>query len=350
MGNRPQTPDLEPSPVIMTPVEAETTFDDNAHIAEVQAAAHRKSLPQFIQAANLQPTDNVLDLGCGIGWTSHFAAPKCQLVIGIDISTKSLEKAVISASNAGLTNVAFSKGNITDAHLLRHAINRAKVWTTALLNSPPAIARGLNDITPQVPTAIPQKFNVVFLCWVMHILDRDTQRRVFTLLRDHFLCPGGRIITTWATPTTRVAFLAAGIGLRNPNGLYPHISATLHEYVGHRDDVNAARQDLRLIVHETGYHMDRCGVFPDWHQLDHVRDATAEIRARAQERSQRENPGWQWLEVARLERLSDMIPRLKDDDTYKYLKHIQRADQRCDISPVHATASVVAVLSVAPPS
>jgi SAM-dependent methyltransferase len=350
MANRPQTPVISPGPVIMSPAQAQAIFDANAHITEVQYAAHRKGLKQFVETANLQPTDTVLDLGCGVGWNARLAAPRCRYVIGIDISQLSLEKAVMGASDIGLTNVAFGHGDITDAYRLRQAVNQAKTWTTTLLNTPAAVYRHPSDITPRVPTAIAQKFHVIFLCWVMHIMNRETQRNVLSLLRDHFLLPGGRILVTWATPKTRMAFIAVGLGLRGPDGVHSRTGTTLHEYVGHRRDVDDADTDLRDVVHGLGFQVDSCGVFPDWHRLDHVRDATLEVRAHAQKLSQLANPAGEWLEIARQERYGQLPSRLRGDAAYDFVKSVQRADEECDIVPFHSVASVLAVLSFPAPS
>ena len=60
---------------------------------------------QILARAEISTSDVVLDLGCGTGLLCLEAALRCQRVIGLDYSSKMLERLRITAENAGLENV-----------------------------------------------------------------------------------------------------------------------------------------------------------------------------------------------------------------------------------------------------
>jgi SAM-dependent methyltransferase len=64
---------------------------------------------RLLSKAAIQPTDHVLDIGCGNGRTSRDAARRAAegRVLGIDLSWQMLERARMLAAQEGLTNVEF---------------------------------------------------------------------------------------------------------------------------------------------------------------------------------------------------------------------------------------------------
>jgi SAM-dependent methyltransferase len=344
-------PDMSPAPNFMTPEQARVCFDQHAFTYELQYAHHRHSLPQFIRAADLQTTDTVLDLGCGIGWNAHLAAPACRYVIAIDVSLQCCLRAIVSAHEAGLRNVALGQGDMTDLALLRQRIQRAKTWTTDFVNNPQATYNGgqrLSDIAADIPTSVSMRFSVIFICWVMHMLDDTTKQTFLAMIRDHFLAPGGRIVITWSTPTTRMATIAVGYALKPiTGGPYSKMGTAINEYVGHRRDVEDARHDLRQTVHSLGFRVNLCRAFPNWQDLE-MTDATSEIRLAAQRLSGEENPAWQWLELARQQRHGGMMDRLGQDMTYQVTSQERGPNERMEMAPLHSVAAVLAVLTYSP--
>jgi SAM-dependent methyltransferase len=343
---------MSPNPHIMTAEEARQCFDGCAETYELQYAHHRQTLPQLIEAAQLIATDTVLDLGCGIGWVAQFAAPLCHHVIAIDISAKCLLRAIIGTHENGLDNVAMGRADITDRHALRGAVEGAKAWTTDLINHPSFTynnGQRISDITARVPDNAHRRYTVIFLCWVMQVWDDNVQSDFLAMLRDDFLAPNGRIIITWPTPTQALAIIAVGCGLKPAAGRSPFakVLPTIHEYVGHRRDIEDARHDLRDKVHGVGLRVDMCGRFPDWQALD-IKNVTAEIRAEAVAASKTSNPKWQWLEWARQQRHAGMMNRLQEDPTYRALQQERPPGWSMDMAPLHSPAQVFAVLTRKP--
>src|SRR5262245_5643790 len=56
---------------------------------------------QLIESMNVQPHDNVLDLGCGVGWATRVLAERASrgLVVGIDLSDQMIAQAVAEYRN-----------------------------------------------------------------------------------------------------------------------------------------------------------------------------------------------------------------------------------------------------------
>lgn len=61
------------------------------------------------EAARIEPTDSVLDIGCGCGESSRIAARAARsgTVLGVDLSSLMIERARERAAQEGLTNVSF---------------------------------------------------------------------------------------------------------------------------------------------------------------------------------------------------------------------------------------------------
>lgn len=64
-------------------------------------------IDRILDAAQLQPTNRVLDVGCGSGATSRGVAARAASVVGVDISAPMLRRAREHAAADGLTNVEF---------------------------------------------------------------------------------------------------------------------------------------------------------------------------------------------------------------------------------------------------
>ena len=68
---------------------------------------------EFLQAARVQPTDRVLDVGCGTGHTSRQVARLAAsgAVLGVDVSARMLAAARQRARQAGLDRLAFEQAD-----------------------------------------------------------------------------------------------------------------------------------------------------------------------------------------------------------------------------------------------
>jgi SAM-dependent methyltransferase len=65
----------------------------------------------LLDAARIQSTDKVVDIGCGNGRLTRLAARRAAHALGIDLSAPMLERARASTSAEGLSNVSFVQGD-----------------------------------------------------------------------------------------------------------------------------------------------------------------------------------------------------------------------------------------------
>ncbi len=59
----------------------------------------------FLQALDLQPTDTLLDVGCGAGTIAVLAAPQVKQVYALDYSQGMLDKLLLNAAHYGAHNI-----------------------------------------------------------------------------------------------------------------------------------------------------------------------------------------------------------------------------------------------------
>jgi SAM-dependent methyltransferase len=91
-------------------------WTDNADLFDAGVARYLKP---FLDAAAIEPTAHVLDVGCGNGLTTREAARLASAgsVTGVDLSTRMLDQARRRAAAEGLANVSFVQADVQIADL-----------------------------------------------------------------------------------------------------------------------------------------------------------------------------------------------------------------------------------------
>ncbi|MBV9486677.1 MAG: methyltransferase domain-containing protein [Frankiaceae bacterium] len=84
-----------------------------AHHADRYEQIGERQLSRLLSAAEVSPTDTVLDIGCGTGAaTRAFALAASEgAAVGIDLSSQMLQRARDKATAAGIPNVSFVQGD-----------------------------------------------------------------------------------------------------------------------------------------------------------------------------------------------------------------------------------------------
>jgi SAM-dependent methyltransferase len=88
--------------------------DDWTDHEEQYNATSRPHTRRLFDAARITPSDRILDIGCGCGETTRMAAriaPEGQ-VLGVDLSSRMLERARERSRDEGLTNVSFERADV----------------------------------------------------------------------------------------------------------------------------------------------------------------------------------------------------------------------------------------------
>ena len=91
-------------------------WTDNADLFDAGVARYLKP---FLDAAGIEPTTHVLDVGCGNGLTTREAARLASAgsVTGVDLSARMLDQARRRAAADGLANVSFVQADVQIADL-----------------------------------------------------------------------------------------------------------------------------------------------------------------------------------------------------------------------------------------
>ena len=112
-----------------TPQSASAAVDGSVDERILQATG-RWAARQVAQALLLQPTDRVLELGCGVGRIGRELAPKCKDWQGVDIAANMLQ--VAKSRTSHLSNVAFEQLSRTSLSMFA-TDSFDKAYTVAVL-------------------------------------------------------------------------------------------------------------------------------------------------------------------------------------------------------------------------
>ncbi len=115
------------------------TWTDNADLFDAGVARY---LQPFLDAAAIEPTAHVLDVGCGNGQTTREAARLAHAgsATGVDLSSRMLDLARRRAEQEGLTNTRFIQADAQVADLGVHRYDRVISRTGVMFFGDPVAA------------------------------------------------------------------------------------------------------------------------------------------------------------------------------------------------------------------
>jgi len=101
-------------------------------------------IARLLQAAEINPGDVVLDLGCGTGYVSAVMAHVASVVVALESDPDLATKANSALTNQGLNTVAVIEGPLRDGHV-RQAPYDVIFFGGAVANIPDAVAEQLAE-------------------------------------------------------------------------------------------------------------------------------------------------------------------------------------------------------------
>lgn len=103
-----------------------------------------RDFSKMVQAADIKPTDVILDIACARGYSTAVLAGICETVIGLEDTDEAVEKATETLVNADVTNAAVVKGELKSGArehgpfnviMVNGSVtNVPKTWTDQLAN------------------------------------------------------------------------------------------------------------------------------------------------------------------------------------------------------------------------
>lgn len=86
--------------------------DSNIELEEGRIVMRPRDMSKLIQAADIKPTDIVLDIACGRGYSTAVMAHLAETVIALEDTEERVEKATTVLAEAGADNAVVVKGDI----------------------------------------------------------------------------------------------------------------------------------------------------------------------------------------------------------------------------------------------
>ncbi|MEK6771410.1 MAG: 23S rRNA (uracil(1939)-C(5))-methyltransferase RlmD [Pseudomonadota bacterium] len=139
---------------------------------QVNAAMNRRTVTQALDLLELAPSDEVLDLFCGIGNFTLPMARRAARVTGVEADEKLLARARYNATRNGIANVEFRAANLYAENVAWPPVRCDK-----LLLDPPR--QGAIDILRHMPDERPSR--IVYVSCYPSTLARDSQYLVHEL-------------------------------------------------------------------------------------------------------------------------------------------------------------------------
>ncbi|EKD77135.1 MAG: hypothetical protein ACD_42C00470G0001 [uncultured bacterium] len=145
-----------------------TLYFQPAQFTQINQEINLKMIARVIELLDLQKSDHVLDLFCGIGNFSLPIAKHCTQVVGIEGSNHAVQQAKINATENKIENVAFHTHDLSAELPL---ISWMKTRYDKLLLDPPRV--GATEIMHAISTWLPQR--IVYVSCNPITLARDAK-------------------------------------------------------------------------------------------------------------------------------------------------------------------------------
>ena len=92
----------------LTPIQG---ADDNE--AQHRWLLKPRDFAKLLQAADIGPSDAVLDIGCGRGYSTAVIARLCDTCVGVEMANSDADRATETLTDIGVENAAILQGDLT---------------------------------------------------------------------------------------------------------------------------------------------------------------------------------------------------------------------------------------------
>ncbi|WP_026941903.1 protein-L-isoaspartate O-methyltransferase family protein [Hellea balneolensis] len=86
--------------------------DAHIDLGDGRTMIRPRDFAKMIQAAEIMPTDVVLDIACGRGYSTAILSYLCETVVGLEENDEAVERATNLLIDADITNAAVVKGDL----------------------------------------------------------------------------------------------------------------------------------------------------------------------------------------------------------------------------------------------
>ena len=87
---------------------------ENIEIGAGRVLLESRTFAKMLEAADIQPSDVVLDLGCGLGYSTAILAQLADFVVAVEDEAGRAEEAQQNLSDHGIDNAAVFEGSLVD--------------------------------------------------------------------------------------------------------------------------------------------------------------------------------------------------------------------------------------------
>jgi len=87
---------------------------ENITLSDTRVILEPRSFAKLLDALNVQPTEVVLDLGCGLGYSTAVLAQVAEFVVGVEADESMATEAQATLSQEGIDNAAVLAGPLAE--------------------------------------------------------------------------------------------------------------------------------------------------------------------------------------------------------------------------------------------
>lgn len=87
---------------------------ENIVLSDTRVILEPRSFAKLLDALNVQPTEVVLDLGCGLGYSTAVLAQVAEFVVGVEADESMATEAQATLSQEGIDNAAVLAGPLAE--------------------------------------------------------------------------------------------------------------------------------------------------------------------------------------------------------------------------------------------